>query len=1224
MKNFTLFILFLLLNLSLVKAQNVGINEDGSTPNASAILDLKSNNKGLLAPRMTETERNAIPTPAIGLLVYVTNGLAPGLYHFTSSGWQPVGSDKQELSISGQELSIEGGNSVTLPDNSDNLGNHTATENIKLEGFSIIRSDGGINSITVNENSEIILTPLSSVNNDLTGIEEDRVNVSVSSNRDSGSPDHLFDGNASTFWTSEQASLPAFIIVEFPNNFPFYARSVELNFPANDFFNPKDIEVLGSNDESAWTLLATVNNLDNSTGFSEINFLSNNSSYRFIKINIIDSYFPPITSLTGLKIKGAEVSQAVVKVYEGGLDVMGSIKNSALAGSGSQMVVANNNGILSKQDIPVNTDNQTLTLIGQELSIDGGNSVTLPENTDNQSLSLSGNTLSLTNGGSVVLPENTDNQTLTLIGQELSIDGGNSVTLPENTDNQSLSLSGNTLSLTNGGSVVLPENTDNQTLTLVGQELSITGGNTITLPDGADNLGNHIATDNIQLGEFSIVKENSGLGSIRFDLENNIFLKPKNTLTGSTIELTGLISSHTVSGTTDGNSNNLFDGNRDTFWQSGNGWPQWVVIEFPEAFSFAVEQLHFGQRSPHPHSFQITNERSTAAPHQVSVYGSNDGNDWTIIGSQNGLPFNQPIPGGASMQISNDIIFKFIKVEIHRAINISRSNTLLSYLKFFGRATKQNTVVAHKNGLGIGVEHPTAELDIDGNLKVSGLGGSGLQMVVTDNNGFISKQSIPNTPPDNLGNHSASQILALNDFALRLRGSGDANHVLSFNSTVDGPRLTGFSGGQLGTFNGNYTNALSWSGNQITLPSLGGNGNQMVVTDNNGLLGKQAIPDNQTLSLTGQTLNISGGNSVILPENTDNQSLSLSGNTLSLTNGGSVTLPSADNLGSHLATQTLVLNDNLIRFRGDEFHSIGFNSGINGPQIRGFDGGELGGGSTYSAALRWTNNGRVGIGISTPNYPLHVSGSVKGNIGTHGWFNSSGVSGSATGTRDISIYASNFIAAQEFVAFSDARIKNLISRTNTTNDLETLLNIQITDYNYIDTITYGNKTVKKVIAQELEQVYPQAVQQNLTRTIPNIYKVSKIENGWVNLPASTVQKGDIVKLIFTDSENEFEVLEVSKLGFRVNHTTNEQVFVYGTQVTDFRAVDYEALSTLNISATQELFKQITLLNQQLDLANQAQELKNETLKNEIIELKQTLQGLQSVVNSFIPLSQTEK
>ena len=55
----------------------ISINEDGSTPDSSAILDVSSSNKGLLIPRMTETERDAISNPAVGLMIYNTTNHFP-------------------------------------------------------------------------------------------------------------------------------------------------------------------------------------------------------------------------------------------------------------------------------------------------------------------------------------------------------------------------------------------------------------------------------------------------------------------------------------------------------------------------------------------------------------------------------------------------------------------------------------------------------------------------------------------------------------------------------------------------------------------------------------------------------------------------------------------------------------------------------------------------------------------------------------------------------------------------------------------------------------------------------------------------------------------------------------------------------------------------------------------------------------------------------------------
>ena len=61
---------FLLFNGALFS--QVGINQDNNVPDASAMLDVKSTSKGMLVPRMTKSQRDAISTPAAGLLVFNT------------------------------------------------------------------------------------------------------------------------------------------------------------------------------------------------------------------------------------------------------------------------------------------------------------------------------------------------------------------------------------------------------------------------------------------------------------------------------------------------------------------------------------------------------------------------------------------------------------------------------------------------------------------------------------------------------------------------------------------------------------------------------------------------------------------------------------------------------------------------------------------------------------------------------------------------------------------------------------------------------------------------------------------------------------------------------------------------------------------------------------------------------------------------------------------------
>ena len=75
-------------------AQSVAINTDGSAADNSALLDLKSTNQGVLVPRMTQDNRNAIASPATGLMIFQTDNTA-GFYYNAGTpatpNWQVVG-----------------------------------------------------------------------------------------------------------------------------------------------------------------------------------------------------------------------------------------------------------------------------------------------------------------------------------------------------------------------------------------------------------------------------------------------------------------------------------------------------------------------------------------------------------------------------------------------------------------------------------------------------------------------------------------------------------------------------------------------------------------------------------------------------------------------------------------------------------------------------------------------------------------------------------------------------------------------------------------------------------------------------------------------------------------------------------------------------------------------------------------------------------------------------
>ncbi len=80
MKTIKLFFLTFIMTASFSVTAQVAINTNGSTADESSVLDVQSTEHGLLIPRMTQIQREAISNPATGLLVYQTDG-TKGFYY---------------------------------------------------------------------------------------------------------------------------------------------------------------------------------------------------------------------------------------------------------------------------------------------------------------------------------------------------------------------------------------------------------------------------------------------------------------------------------------------------------------------------------------------------------------------------------------------------------------------------------------------------------------------------------------------------------------------------------------------------------------------------------------------------------------------------------------------------------------------------------------------------------------------------------------------------------------------------------------------------------------------------------------------------------------------------------------------------------------------------------------------------------------------------------------
>jgi hypothetical protein len=222
--------------------------------------------------------------------------------------------------------------------------------------------------------------------------------------------------------------------------------------------------------------------------------------------------------------------------------------------------------------------------------------------------------------------------------------------------------------------------------------------------------------------------------------------------------------------------------------------------------------------------------------------------------------------------------------------------------------------------------------------------------------------------------------------------------------------------------------------------------------------------------------------------------------------------------------------------------------------------------------MRIAANGYVGIGIASPLTTLHVAGGTKTSFQWEWYMYASGSQDKKDEIQTNlahSIIAEYGIRAATFDVVSDARIKNIIGISKGADDLATLQAIEITDYSFKDQLAMGSHTQKRVIAQQVETVYPEAVTVD-RGVVPDIFHQAAIAEGWVTL-ATDLKVGEKVRLFNGEEDAVHEVLEVRAGAFRTAfEPKGSEVFVYGREVDDFRSVDYDAIAMLNVSATQQI------------------------------------------------------
>ena len=262
-------------------------------------------------------------------------------------------------------------------------------------------------------------------------------------------------------------------------------------------------------------------------------------------------------------------------------------------------------------------------------------------------------------------------------------------------------------------------------------------------------------------------------------------------------------------------------------------------------------------------------------------------------------------------------------------------------------------------------------------------------------------------------------------------------------------------------------------------------------------------------------------------------------------------------------------------------------------------------------------NGLVGIGTTNPTQAKLV---VLGSAGTlysssYGYLNSSGFTGTASGSNYYGIYASSRIASGEFNVFSDSRIKKNVVDINDSSALDKIRNLKPKIYNYIDEKQKGTSNVYGFIAQEVANVLPYAVTVG-EGDIPNILTNSNVsvtsDSNVLELRLDTTVEGLTLSNtsninITIDNDQYLTVPVLSFSGSNVITIQNSDKFtnvtgayIHGEHIQDFNNLNKDAIWAVSAAALQEVDRQL-----------QAEKTKVVTLETQVADLLARVTALEN-------------